>query len=113
MDIKAALEVLAALAQDTRLQVFRQLVRAGPAGQAAGEISTGLAARQNTMSSHLKQLQSAGLVTRRRSGRHIIYTANYGRVTELIRFLMEDCCAGAAEVRGPLADELLGSVKRG
>ena len=103
MDMNTAIEALAALSHDTRLRVFRLLVQAGPAGVAAGDIAERLDARQNTMSSHLKQLNYAGLVNSRREGRHILYTANFKTVRDLIRFLMEDCCAGSAEVSAPFA----------
>ena len=104
MDIKLALDALAALSHETRLGVFRILVQAGHDGLAAGEIAERLQARQNTMSSHLKLLHSAALIDSRRDGRRIMYTANYRTARELILFLMDDCCAGNAEVCEPLAE---------
>ena len=77
-----------------------------PAGLSAGDIAVQLASRQNTMSTHLKQLNQAGLIDSRRDGRSVIYTANYETARELILFLTEDCCASHAEVCGPLARSL-------
>lgn len=101
MDVSLALNTLTALGHETRLWVFRLLVQAGPAGLSAGEIAEHLDARQNTMSSHLKILTSAGLIDRERRGRSIIYRANYRTVRQLIDFLMQDCCAGHEQVCGP------------
>jgi ArsR family transcriptional regulator len=96
MDVNNALETFAALSQETRLWAFRILVQAGPAGLSAGEVADTLGSRQNTMSSHLKQLSSCGLIDSRRDGRQIIYSAKYDTVKSLVLFLMEDCCAGNA-----------------
>lgn len=106
MDVELALEALSALSHETRLWVFRLLVQAGPDGLAAGEIADALGSRQNTMSSHLRILATAELVTQRRQGRSIIYRANYDTVRQLVMFLMEDCCAGNAEVCRPIAESL-------
>lgn len=103
MDIRTALDGFEALSQETRLAALRLLVQAGPDGLPAGEIADALGCRQNTMSAHLKILHGATLVDSRREGRSIIYTANYGTVRELILFLMDDCCAGSAEVCEPIA----------
>lgn len=103
MDIKSAVESLEALAHETRLGVFRQLVQAGPEGLSAGAIAERLGALQNTMSSHLHKLERAGIVNSRRDGRHIIYSANFNTLSALIVYLMEDCCGGSAEVCGPVA----------
>ena len=110
MDINTALDAFEALSQETRLAVVRLLVRAGPAGLAAGEIATALDCRQNTMSAHLKILHAAMLVNSRREGRSIFYTANYGTVRELIIYLMEDCCGGSADVCVPIAQSLAKSA---
>lgn len=110
MDIEAALQTLDALAQETRLWVFRILVQAGPNGLSAGAIADTLGCRQNTMSSHLKQLHTAGLIGSKRNGRQILYTANYGTIRELVMFLMEDCCAGNAAVCRPVAQSLASSA---
>jgi DNA-binding transcriptional ArsR family regulator len=102
MEIKAAVNALSALAQETRLAVFRTLVQAGAQGVAAGELARRLGVVANTMSAHLNVLDHAGLVRSRRAGRSIIYSAAYDRMTEVLAFLMEDCCAGAPEVCAPL-----------
>jgi DNA-binding transcriptional ArsR family regulator len=103
MEIKSAVNALSALAHETRLSVFRILVQAGSDGVAAGELARRLGVVANTMSAHLNVLDHAGLVQSRRVGRSIIYAAAYDRMTEVLAFLMEDCCAGAPEVCAPLA----------
>lgn len=102
MEMKEAVEALAALAHDTRLSVFRLLVKAGPAGLSAGEIAEELDARQNTMSSHLHKLSRAGIVSSERHGRNIIYCADFDAVGGLLVYLMEDCCGGDAKVCKPV-----------
>ena len=79
------------------------LVRAGPEGMAAGEIARATGSLANTLSANLNVLAGAGLVSSRRDGRSVIYVAGYGRMRELLAFLMEDCCGGNAEICGPLA----------
>lgn len=103
MEMNAAIDSLDALAHETRLGVFRLLVKAGPAGLSAGEIAERLGALQNTMSSHLHKLSRAGLVVSRRDGRHIIYNANFSALSGLILYLVDDCCGGNAELCAPLA----------
>ena len=103
MDISSATAALEALAHETRLSVFRLLVRAGPAGLTAGAIAEDLGAFPNTMSSHLAKLSRAGIVTSERAGRHISYRADFDAVSGLIVYLMEDCCGGNAEVCAPIA----------
>lgn len=83
---------LGALAQESRLQVFRLLVGRGPAGLAAGEISERIGVPPTTLSFHLSQLSHAGLVTSRREGRSILYAADYGGMRGLMGFLTENCC---------------------
>ena len=85
---------------------FRILVQAGPEGLSAGEVADSLGCRQNTMSTHLKSLHQAGLVTIRKSGRSRIFSANFATVRELVLFLMEDCCAGSESVCGPVIESL-------
>jgi len=97
MDTKAATRTLAALSQDTRLEVFRLLVRAGTAGMAAGEIARVLSVPHNTLSSHLAILANAGLVDSRRDGRSIIYRVDFEGTRQLLAFLVEDCCQGRPE----------------
>jgi len=102
MDKKDALAVFDALSQETRLDVLRLLIPAGPDGLPAGDIAERLAVKQNTMSVNLKILTQAGLVTSTREGRVIRYAANYPVVLGLMRFLMEDCCGGRPELCAPI-----------
>jgi DNA-binding transcriptional ArsR family regulator len=103
MESKTAIRRLAALAQDSRLAVFRLLVKAGPDGMAAGAVARSLGFTPNTLSTQLNILSNAGLVTRRRVGRSIIYAADHDGMRELLSYLIEDCCQGRAEVCAPLA----------
>jgi DNA-binding transcriptional ArsR family regulator len=98
-----AVTALGALAHPARLAVFRLLVRAGPDGMAAGEIARATGSLANTLSANLNILATAGLVSARREGRSIIYSAGYDQMRELLAFLMEDCCAGKPEICAPLA----------
>ncbi|MFB9984573.1 ArsR/SmtB family transcription factor [Mesorhizobium kowhaii] len=102
MDKKLALLGLAALGQDTRLEVFRLLVQAGAGGVPAGEIAARLNTVQNTMSAHLKVLDHAGLVRSERDGRTIRYVADMTGFRDLLAYLMEDCCNGAPEFCQPV-----------
>lgn len=95
-----AVSALSALAQGTRLTVFRKLVQAGPNGLTAGEIAEALAVLPSTMSHHLGLLERAGLVRSRRDGRMVIYAADYEGTRQLLAFLMEDCCQGRPEICG-------------
>jgi ArsR family transcriptional regulator len=99
-----AVEALSALAHEGRLSIFRLLVRAGREGLAAGEISRKLDILPNTLSASLTVLAHAGLITSRREGRSVIYAADYGRMTNLLGYLMEDCCNGDAAICAPLAE---------
>jgi DNA-binding transcriptional ArsR family regulator len=112
MEINAALDVFEALSQETRLATVRLLVRAGPRGCSAGDIAAELDCRQNTLSSHLGLLQRAGLVDRERQGRSIVYRVRFGRLRELILFLMEDCCAGNVDVCRPVAQSASRQIMR-
>lgn len=103
----AAIEALAALAQATRLDTFRLLVKHEPEGIAAGELARRAGVPQNTMSAHLSILSRAGLVSGERHSRTIIYRANIKTFQELTLFLVEDCCGGRPDVCGPLAESLL------
>jgi DNA-binding transcriptional ArsR family regulator len=94
MDTNAAVRALAALAQDSRLEVFRLLVQAGPEGLAAGEIAERLAIPASTLSFHVKALAHAGLVQSRHEGRFIYYSADFPAMNGLIAFLGENCCGG-------------------
>jgi len=93
MDIQNALIAFDALSQETRLRVFRALVEEGAGGMAAGTIGEKLGIPHNTLSFHLNHMSNAGLVTSRRDGRSIIYSANFAHFTDLIRFMVEDCCS--------------------
>jgi len=93
MDAKQAVAALGALAQDTRLAIFRALVQAGPEGLAAGAIAEQLDLPAPTLSFHLAQLKHAGLATFRRESRSLIYAAEYGTMTALLAFLTENCCS--------------------
>src|SRR6516225_5444520 len=90
-----AVAALAALAQDNRLDVFRLLVQAGPEGMPAGAVANALDLPPNTLTFHFDRLRMAGLVTVRREGRSMIYTAEYERMNALLGFLTENCCGGA------------------
>ena len=100
MELSSAVRSLAALAQASRLRVFRLLVRQGPEGLAAGEIAEALSIPAPTLSFHLSQLASAGLVASRREGRRIIYGIDVAGTSGLLLFLAEDCCAGSPELCG-------------
>lgn len=101
MKMKDAIEALAALAQESRLAVFRLLVREGPDGLAAGAIADRIGIPAPTLSFHLNQLNAAGLVISRRDGRSIIYAANYAGMRDLLAFLVDDCCQGRPELCAP------------
>lgn len=104
METSIAISRLSALAQENRLAVFKLLVRAGADGVPAGEIARSLGVPPNTLSAQLAILSNAGLVRSRREGRSIIYVADYDGMSQLLVFLMEDCCQGRSEVCAPLAD---------
>ncbi|MBX3575303.1 MAG: winged helix-turn-helix transcriptional regulator [Mesorhizobium sp.] len=104
MDKRSSLDALAALGQETRLDIFRLLVRAGADGVPAGEIATRLGAVQNTVSAHLKVLAQAGLVRPERDGRTVRYAADMTGFRDLLAFLMEDCCDGRPELCRPVID---------
>ncbi|CAM5331100.1 ArsR/SmtB family transcription factor [Sphingobium scionense] len=110
MDAHAAVAALSALAHPGRLDVFRLLVRAGKDGMASGEIARATGHVPQTLSGNLNILGHSGLISSRREGRSIIYTANYDRMTGLLGFLMEDCCAGKPEICAPLADVVAKAV---
>ena len=92
MEINDALLAFNALSQETRLRVFRLLVEYGPEGAPAGALSETLAIPHNTLSFHLSLMNNAGLVLSRRKGRSIIYSANFEFFTNLIRYMVKDCC---------------------
>lgn len=103
MDSKRVVRALAALAQATRLEIFRQLVQAGFGGMAAGKIGEVLRIPQATLSFHLKELAHAGLIAARPQGRFIYYSANYSVMSELMAYLGDHCCNGNPELCIPAA----------
>ncbi len=107
MEKQSALDSLAALAQETRLDIFRLLVERGPAGLAAGDIGTGLRLPAATLSFHLKELRRAGLIGCRRDGRSLIYTADFAAMSGLVGFLTDNCCREGcgAPAAGPILKE--------
>lgn len=94
MKSEAAMEILAALAQATRLDVFRLLVKRAPAGLPAGDIARHLGVPHNTLSAHFSVLSRVGLIEAERQSRSIIYRANPRAIQRLAAFLIEDCCGG-------------------
>src|SRR5262245_52998488 len=103
MEQRQALVSFAALSQETRLQIVRMLVVAGPGGLAAGAIAEKAEVSPSNVSFHLKELERSGLIDQKRESRSIIYTANYEALAGLVRFLMEDCCGGRPEICVPAA----------
>ncbi|WP_431854741.1 ArsR/SmtB family transcription factor [Azospirillum sp.] len=110
MEKKAVLAALTALSQETRLDVYRLLVQAGPEGRSAGAIAEALGVPPATLSFHLSNLSHAGLIVQRREGRSLIYSADFERMTAVLGFLSENCCgqpsgiAACAPVCAPAAE---------
>jgi ArsR family transcriptional regulator, arsenate/arsenite/antimonite-responsive transcriptional repressor len=102
MEINSAVQALSALGQESRLRVFRLLIRRGPKGTPAGDIAEQLKIPANTMSSHLAVLSRAGLVASRKQGRSVIYAVDVAGTRKLLAFLVEDCCQGKPKVCQPL-----------
>lgn len=100
MDSKQAVTALAALAHETRLELFRLLVRLGDEGMPAGELAEALDVAPSTLSHHLAQLEHAGIITARRESRHIFYAVAIAGISDLLSYLIEDCCQGAPEICG-------------
>ena len=96
-----AIEAFSALSQQSRLAVLKLLVKAGPAGESAGKIANTLSVPAPTMSFHLKELERAGLILSRKTGRSVIYAADYGGIRDLVDFLLADCCQGDRRLCGP------------
>lgn len=94
MQIKDAVAALSALAQESRLAVFRHLVEAGPAGDTPGNIAASLGVAPSTLSFHLKELANAGLVASRTASRYHIYSADFERMAALMTYLTQNCCRG-------------------
>ena len=108
MEMETAVTALSALAQETRLTIFRALVRAhspreGEGGLAAGEIAEALGVAPATLSFHLKELTHAGLIVQRREGRSLIYKADLSAMLGLTAYLLDDCCQGACGTLSPCA----------
>ena len=95
METKQAIQALSALAQESRLAIFRLLVQAGPAGMSAGSIGEALGVPAATLSFHLAGLTRAGLAESKQEGRFVIYSASFGNMNSLVAFLTENCCGGA------------------
>lgn len=106
MESEQAILAFAALAQPTRLDVFRLLMEHEPDGLPAGEIARQMAVPHNTMSTHLAVLTRAGLIVSQRESRSIIYRAKLDAVRMLTGFLVNDCCGGRPEICGPLIADL-------
>jgi ArsR family transcriptional regulator len=106
MESEDAILALAALAQSTRLDVFRLLAKHEPEGLAAGDIAKTLAVPQNTMSSHLSILARAGLVTTQRVSRSIIYRVDLTRFQAVVLFMLQECCDGRPEICAPVIESL-------
>lgn len=100
MDSKLAVAALSALAHETRLELFRLLVRMGKEGMTAGALAETLRVAPSTLSHHLAQLEHAGIVTARRESRHIFYAAAIPGISALLSYLIDDCCQGAPEICG-------------
>jgi DNA-binding transcriptional ArsR family regulator len=96
MEKKAAIDALGALAQETRLDLFRLLVTVGPEGLPAGVIAERLGVLPASLTFHLKELHHAGLITQRRLSRQLIYSAEYEAMTDLLGYLTENCCGRGA-----------------
>ena len=101
MESTTAVRTLAALAQETRIAIFRLLVEAGPTGLAAGEIAAAVGVSPTNLSFHLKELANAGLARSRQDGRYVFYSANFAHMTALIAYLTENCCARDCGPCGP------------
>ena len=101
MDAAHAVTALAALAQESRLLIYRLLVQAGPTGLSVGEIGASLRVAPATLSFHLKELSHADLVASRQVGRFIYYSANYGEMNGLLAYLTENCCASDGTACAP------------
>jgi DNA-binding transcriptional ArsR family regulator len=110
---KEVLAALGALSQETRLQIFRLLVQAGPQGRAAGAIADALGVLPATLSFHLAALTNVGLIDQKRERRSLIYSVNYDRMNGVIRFLAETCCDSSTGTWPPRPPEAEGSARVG
>lgn len=112
MEMMTVIRRLTALAQETRLAIYRLLVPAGEGGLPAGVIAERLGVSPATLSFHLKELERAGLLQARREGRSIYYAADYDGMRDLLSFLAEDCCQGRPELCAPLSILAAGEKRR-
>jgi ArsR family transcriptional regulator, arsenate/arsenite/antimonite-responsive transcriptional repressor len=112
MESGKAVIALEALAQESRLGIFRLLVEAGPAGLAAGHIAGRMKLPAPTLSFHLAQLKQGGLIVCRRDGRSLIYSANFAQMNDLVLFLTENCCGTGAQTCAPACGPLTTPRKR-
>ena len=96
MESNDVVRALAALAQASRLDIFRALVQAGTVGLTPGELSAQLEVAGNTLSFHLKELMHADLVSQERAGRNLIYRARFDRMQQVLSYLSDNCCQGKA-----------------
>lgn len=94
METKSIVRALAAIAHEARLETYRQLVQAGPAGLAAGRLSELVKIPPSSLSFHLKELVNAGLLTSRQEGRFVFYSVQYETMNSLLAYLTENCCGG-------------------
>jgi len=106
MKKRAAASILAALAQDSRLDAFRLLVEAGPQGMPAGHLAASLRLTPNALTFHLDRLRDAGLVTVRREGRSMMYAAQFETMNQLISYLTDQCCQGRPELCRPITGKI-------
>lgn len=113
METESAIDTLSALAQPTRLEIFRLLVRQEPHGLPAGEVARRLGVPHNTLSTHLSLLVRAGLVSTSKHSRSVICRAELGAVRGLVLFLLKDCCNGQPELCTPLITEISAACSPG
>lgn len=111
MDLESSVATLSALAQPTRLEVFRLLVRNEPSGLPAGEIARLLGVPHNTMSTHLSILSRTGLISSERDGRSRVYRVDLSAVRNFLVYLLKDCCDGRPELCQPVLDDLTPSCQ--
>ena len=102
MDIKQVIEALSALAQETRLSIYRLLIQRGPEGMGVGAIAAALDIPPSSLSFHLAHLSRAGLLTQRRHSRALIYAVDFAGMNALMGYLTENCCGGAAAICAPV-----------
>ena len=113
MKTATAIESLGALAQETRLEIFRMLVAAGAAGLAAGAIAERLGIPASSLSFHLAELHRAGLISQRRESRSLIYSADYRAMSALVSYLTENCCGGNPAACAPILAKPLSARTKG